>query len=219
MENTVKLIGYYGSDEIIACSAWISTSNDLTEEKRSRIDKMIDNLWTNGHETPFEKGILHFIIDSDIASHIHKLKHRISSLNAESARYKQLKDDRYYIPNDWPNEWKQKLEEHTKQGNRLYHQCLEELIPILGKKRAKESSRYFRGYNSKLQVDFMLNIRSFANFIKLRDNEHAQLEIRKIAHEMLNQVQNIKEQPFKYTLHTILKRIEDAKQSDNNTRI
>lgn len=34
MKNTVTLLGYYGSDEIIACSAWTSTSRDLTEDKQ-----------------------------------------------------------------------------------------------------------------------------------------------------------------------------------------
>ena len=88
MNNTVELLGYYGSDEIIACSAWTSTSRELTEEKKNRIPNLIDMLWSNGHETPFEKGIVHFLVNTDIASHIHLLKHRISSLNAESARYK-----------------------------------------------------------------------------------------------------------------------------------
>ena len=95
MKNKVELLGHYGSDEIIACSAWTSTSRDLTENKRGRINKLIDMLWREGHETPFEKGILHFLVDTDIASHIHLLKHRIASLNAESARYKELTEDKY----------------------------------------------------------------------------------------------------------------------------
>src|SRR5574339_680256 len=100
-ENTVELIGHYGSDEIIAGSAWTSTSRDITPEKRERIPGLINMLWTNGHETPFEKGMVHFLVDTDIASHIHLLKHRISSMNAESARYKELKEDKYYLPYDW----------------------------------------------------------------------------------------------------------------------
>ena len=84
MNNSVELIGYYGSDEMIACSAWTSTNRKLTDEKRKRIPKLINMLWSNGHETPFEKGIVHFLVDTDIATHIHLLKHRISSLNAES---------------------------------------------------------------------------------------------------------------------------------------
>ena len=55
--NTVELIGYYGSDEVIACSAWTSTSRELTDDKRQRVGKLIDMLWSNGHETPFEKGV------------------------------------------------------------------------------------------------------------------------------------------------------------------
>lgn len=104
MENKVSLIGYYGSDEIIALSAWTSTSRELTDEKRSRIPQLINQLWNADpvpHGSPFEKGIIHFLVDTDIATHIQLLKHRISSINAESARYKELKEDKYYIPQDW----------------------------------------------------------------------------------------------------------------------
>ena len=98
MKNRVELLGYYGSDTVIACSAWTSTSRDLNEDKKNRIGKLINMLWSEGHEAPFEKGLVHFLVDTDIASHIHLLKHRISSLNAESARYKELKEDKYYLP-------------------------------------------------------------------------------------------------------------------------
>lgn len=218
MKNTVELLGYYGSDEVIACSAWTSTSRDLTEDKKERIPKLINMLWSEGHETPFEKGVVHFLVNCDIASHIHLLKHRISSLNAESARYKELKEDKYYLPEDWKNiqrnvkippydltdpnteTWAERLEKYTKQGNQLYHQCLKELEPVLGRKRAKESARFFKTYNSQIQADVMFNMRSFANFQKLRNSEHAQLEIREIAAKMLELVENIEGNPFKHTL-------------------
>lgn len=219
MKNTVELLGYYGSDEVIACSAWTSTSRDITEEKRSRIPKLINMLWENGHETPFEKGTVHFLVNCDIASHIHLLKHRISSLNAESARYKELREDKYYLPEDWGNvtnsdylcyanetigkgrvEWLYVLASYTKLGNDLYHQCLADLTPVLGRKRAKESARFFKTYNSQIQADVMFNMRSFANFIKLRRTEHAQVEIREIADQMLTLVKNIEGNPFKHTL-------------------
>jgi len=188
MDNSVELIGIYGDDELIACSAWTSTSRELTDDKKNRIPKLIEDLWTNGHETPFEKGIVHFLVNCDIASHIHILRHRMSSLNAESARYKELKEDKYYLPEDWLNEdgkWYKKLNDFSIQSNSLYHECLAELTPILGRKRAKESARYFKTYNSQIQSDVMFNMRSFANFLKLRNSEHAQKEIREIAYQML----------------------------------
>ena len=54
--------------------------------------------------------------------------------------------------------------------------------------------------NSQIQADVSFNMRSFANFLKLRNSENAQLEIRKIAQEMLNLVKNIEGEPFKFTL-------------------
>ena len=200
MKNSVELLGYYGSDEIIACSAWTSTSRDLTDEKKSRISKLIQNLWENGHETPFEKATVHFLIDCDIASHIHLLKHRVASINAESARYKELKEDKTYIPDDWPVEWQEKLEEYTNAGNVYYRHCLSQLTPILGRKRAKESARFFKTYNSQIQSDVMFNLRSFANFLKLRNSEHAQKEIQEIAQQMVELVKNIEGNPFKHAL-------------------
>lgn len=200
MENKIELIGHYGSDEVIACSAWTSTSRNLTDEKKSRIPQLLDMLWREGHETPFEKAIVHFLVDSDIASHIHILKHRISSANAESARYKELKEDKYYLPTDWPDHWQNKLEHYTKQGNELYHECLKDLEPVLGRKRAKESARFFKTYNSQIQCDVMFNMRSFANFLRLRNSEHAQLEIREIAQEMLGLVKNLDGNPFEHTI-------------------
>jgi len=188
-------------------------------------------LWVNGHETPFEKGVVHFLVDTDIASHIHLLKHRVSSLNAESARYKELKEDKYFLPEDWNNidvslDWDNAKDEHgfhlgvpfkcaeikdwndmlgwyTRLGNFLYHSAVKDLEPVLGRKRAKESARFFKTYNSQIQADVMFNMRSFANFIKLRNSRHAQKEIREIAQKMWDLVATIEGEPFKCTLQAI----------------
>lgn len=203
MKNTVELLGYYGSDIVIAQSAWTSTSRDLTEDKLARVPALLEMLWTNGHETPFEKANVHFLVNCDIASHIHLLKHRIASINAESARYKELKEDKSYLPTDWPTEWVELLSQATEWTNNLYHQAVEELTPTLGRKRAKESARFFKLYNSQITADIQFNMRSFANFLTLRWSEHAQVEIRDIAQQMYNLVDNIEGQPFKETLKLI----------------
>jgi thymidylate synthase (FAD) len=201
MDNSVELIGWYGGDTVNACSAWTSTNRELTEDKKNRIPALLKMLAKNGHETPFEKSSLHFLVNTEIASHIHLLKHRISSLNAESARYKELKEDKSYIPKDWPLYWQQALEDYTKKGNDLYHECLTKLEEAgIDRKRAKESARFFKTYNSQIQADVQFNFRSFVNFQRLRNSEHAQVEIRHIASEMLNQVKNIEGKPFQYTL-------------------
>jgi thymidylate synthase ThyX len=45
-------------------------------------------------------------------------------------------------------------------------------------------------------------MRSFANFQKLRNSDHAQTEIRDIANQMLVLVENITGNPFQYTIES-----------------
>lgn len=199
--NSVELLGWYGGDTVNACSAWTSTSRNLTEEKKNRIPALLKMLAENSHETPFEKSILHFLVDTDIATHIHLLKHRIASINAESARYKELKEDKFYIPQDWPAKWQKILAEHNCLSNSLYHECLKELEQSgISRKRAKESARLFKPYSSQIQADVMFNWRSFVNFQRLRNSEHAQDEVRDLARQMLKLVSLIPDKPFQHTI-------------------
>jgi hypothetical protein len=85
-------------------------------------------------------------------------------------------------------------------GNTLYHACIKDLEPILGRKRAKESARFFKTYNSQVQADISFNLRSFHNFLNLRNSEHAQKEIREIAQAMYQCVKDIDGNPFEHTL-------------------
>ena len=215
MNNTVELLGFYGGDKEHAMSAWTSTSRDY-EAKKDRMPRLLNTLSKDGHHTPFEKSSLHFLVNCDIASHIHLIKHRIGvSVNAE---YKELKEDKFYLPEDWgiPTKdgaeivggykegvsinWTSILLKHTQTSNELYHKCLEELTPILGRKRAKESARFFKTYNSQIAADVQFNFRSFMHFQQLRNSEHAQVEIKDIAQQMLKLVQEIPGNPFEHSL-------------------
>ena len=206
--NTCELIGYYGSDKVHAQSGWSSTIRDIDDAKRDRIPQFLKRLAEDGHHTPFEKSSLHFLVTCDQTAHIHFLKHRVGvSINAESARYKELKEDKMYLPKDWDDsrrsviiEWYCKLSEEAIRSNKHYHQCLAELTPILGRKRAKESARFFKMMNSQITMDIMFNWRSFNHFLKLRRSPDAQLEIRELADSMLNLVRDIPGNPFEHTI-------------------
>lgn len=197
--NKVELIGFYGSDETHALSAWTSTSRALTEDKRTRIPKLLTMLATEGHHTPFEKSSQHFLVTTDIATHIHILKHRIGvSVNGESARYKELgkteknlQEDKFYIPNDWDQDEQAMLIKHCQDSNKKYHDCLNRLVAKgMNKKRAKESARFYLPYANQLTADVMFNFRSFMHFAGLRASEHAQLEVRQVAYNMLHAISN-----------------------------
>jgi len=220
--SRVELIGTYGDDKTHALSAWTSTSRELTPEKEVRIPVLLETLAREGHLTPFEKSSLHFLVTVDQATHIHLLKHRIGvSINGESARYKELKEDKTYLPADWIGksigcdiwfdedgtpflngraDWHTILREYTELGNLLYHRALAELTPQLGRKRAKETARYFKTMNSMITMDVMFNWRSFMHYANLRVSKDAQFEVRELGERMLFLIENIPSQPFKHSL-------------------
>lgn len=187
-KNKVELVGIYGSDETHALSAWTSTSRELNEEKRGRMGKLLTMLATNGHHTPFEKSSQHFLVTTDIATHIQIVKHRIGvSFNAESARYKALNDGKFYVPDDWPEDEQVLLIKHFQESFKKYHDCLERLVTGgMTRKRAKESARFYLPYANQLTADVMFNFRSLMHFMGLRNSEHAQKEIHDLAYNMLH---------------------------------
>lgn len=189
-DNKVELMGVYGSDESHALSAWTSTSRELNDDKRSRIGKLLTMLATNNHHTPFEKSSQHFLVTTDIATHIHIIKHRVGvSVNGESARYKELKDDKFYVPTDWAEDEQVKLVAHCQESIQKYHDCLARLVAAgVPRKRAKESARFYLPYSNQITADVMFNFRSFMHFVGLRFSEHAQWEVREVSQKMLKLV-------------------------------
>jgi hypothetical protein len=199
-KNKSILIGYYGSDEHHALAAWTSTylelgiempqdmdmrvpalvEHILSKSKKMRsVRNLLHFLGEHKHISPFRFSFFHFATTIDIATHIHFLKHSVAlrADNGESARYKELKEDKYYIPKDWlkhesriVQKWAQKLKDHSDTGNDLYHNCLQELTPIIGRTRAKETARYFKGYNAQINTQKAFSFGSFAEVYHKRNS-------------------------------------------------
>lgn len=229
--NEVVLIDYMGSDKSHGLAAWASTFAELGIEypqnipdrvdalvghilnngkKKKSLDQLLDFLASESHTSPFRFSSFVFAMNTDIASHIQKLKHRVilEAENAESARYKELMDDKFYIPQDWLNHrddliktWADRLREHSETSNELYHDCLKDLSPILGRKRAKETARYFKGYNSQLNSFNKFSFDGILQFYKKRgDREFVQDEIVDISEKMIQCIKDIPGNPFQYSL-------------------
>lgn len=220
--NKVELISWHNGDLGIARAAWVSTQSDVNKKTDKQIrDLLVNKLWNNGsgkpHKTPFERGIVEFNILVEQASHIQTIKHRLANVNGESARYMELKSDNYYLPKDFKGiepsydtrtslgyedfkDWYSILEDFTKHSNELYHACLKDTEEKLGRKRAKESARFFKTMNSQINLSVMMNMSCFYNFVTLRHDEAAQREISWVAEEMVKVVKNIEGNPFKHTM-------------------
>ena len=231
MKNEAKLVGYYGGDKTHALSAWSSTflelDIDMPDDVNMRVDAIIDHILANSkrirnveqllkylaensHTSPFRFSSLHFVTTTEVATHIQFLKHSVSmsAENAESARYKELKEDKFYLPQDWLDygtvgqHWYETLERLSEWSNAQYHKCLKDLIEIgMPKDRAKETARFFKLYNSQLNSNKFM---SFDGFVQIYNKRSlatpAQREIAYVIEEMLEEIKAIEGNPFEYSL-------------------
>lgn len=242
MENKVILIDHMGGDKLHSLAAWASTFAELDipmpDDINLRVDELVNHILNNGkkkrtiedllsylaeneHNSPFRFSSFVFAMTTDIATHIQKLKHSVvlEAENGESARYKEMQEDKFYLPKDWVNislsedslphkqdreifgnNWLDVLRNYTEIGNQLYHQSLKDLTPVLGKARAKESARFFKTYNSQINTFNKFSFDGVLQFYKKRGSVHAQLEIQDIVNQMLECIKTIPGNPFKYTL-------------------
>ena len=126
-----------------------------------------------------------------------------------SARYKELKEDKFYLPEDWLDfgetgvKWFNKLKETSEDNNRLYHECLEDLVKAgVPKNRAKESARFFKMYNAQLNSSKMFTFDGLLQVYKKRNLQSpSQLEIGNVVEAMMQEVKNIPGNPFKHSLN------------------
>lgn len=231
MNNEVILLDYLGSDELHAFNAWASTfaefDVDMPEDIKKRLEALISAIHNNGkkkksipelinflaehgHASPFRSSHFVFLMTEDIATHIHLLKHKVlvKHENAESARYKELKEDKFYLPMDWLNYgktgayWFEKLKETSAYTNSLYHAALGELLNAgMPRNRAKESARFFKMYNSQLNVVRSISFDGIRQLHEKRGaNSGSQVEVSGIVNQMVLQVQNIPGNPFEHSL-------------------
>ena len=233
MENSVVLINYVGDDNLHALSAWASTflelGIELPDDIRARTDALVGAIIAQGKRKKSVKELLHYLANStpahtspfrgsnliygmtiETATHIQLLTHTVAikHTNAESARYKELMEDKYYLPADWLNygirgkAFYEALEEHTKRGNELYHGAIAALTEAgMSKQRAKESARFFKSYNSQLNA---VRSMSFDGLMQLwsKRGEHSpsQREIAGVVEAMVQAVRDIPGNPFKHSL-------------------
>lgn len=208
----VELQDSMGSDASIANSGWTSTYNkDRREKKYDAPGKVSDFIWNaarDGHSTPFESVVFRFWFRWPIFTDRQHMTHRIASHNGLSGRYRTLPSDWFSIPADVrgilgkvdPNFAEDTLFEYDelmRMQQEFYRRVLDTLknaeqsnfVSNKEYKRCREVLRGVIGTAAMVERTTMINLRSFANYMRLRNSEHAQAEIRTAAQMMLQQVQ------------------------------
>lgn len=202
-----------GSDRDVAMSAWTSTyDKNKMEEKYNddeKVKTLVSRLIREGHATPVESVILRFWIRMPIFTDRQYMTHRIQSSSGLSGRYRTLPDDWFGIPLDcieildkssenqnWGGEVSKDFDQLCHRANVYYKSQLDLLrnaektgrITNAEFKRVREILRGVLPTAGMVERTSIWNLRSFSNFQRLRNSDHAQPEIRQVAKLMLEEV-------------------------------
>ncbi len=193
-KGSVELYDYTGDDLKIVNSARVSYG-----KRHNRLepgdDKIIQYLMKNKHGTPFEQPDFTFVIKCPISVAREWFRHRIASYNEISGRYVKLEPE-FYIP-----EGKAVRSQTGKSGSYTfkgikdsgdvediqyamglsYEKSYTTYEWLLSKGVAKEVARNTLPIGIYTQFFFKVNARSLMNFISLRTDKNAMLEIREYA--------------------------------------
>lgn len=194
---------------MIAEAAWVSSYDKSKREKRSDDDvgRVVKMLAASGHSTPFESVTFRFWVRLPIHADRQLMTHRMQSSNGLSGRYRTLPEDWLPLADDVHKifdkvgsglgaEVSKTFDTLMNQQQVFYKEMLAELkgaekaalISNAEYKRAREVMRGVIGTASMTERVTTMNLRSFANFIRLRLSEHAQREIFEVAKLMLAEV-------------------------------
>lgn len=100
-DAVVELIDSMGTEESIVRAARVSTKGAESRGAESSTG-LIKFLYRESHGVPFESCILQMYLEFPIFTSRQVVKHRLSSINEESGRYKQLRGHFYIVPADRP---------------------------------------------------------------------------------------------------------------------
>ena len=202
----VELQDIMGSDKSIAEAAWTSSTTLQGKSKRTQedIERVVKLLAESKHSVPFESVVFRFWIKMPISIDRQFMTHRIASNSGMSGRYRTMPSEFLNVPSDVEyiltkahrSFYVSEYVNICKQANDTYKQALndlkfkekENIITNSEYKRAREFLRGMLPQNNMTERVSIMNLRSFANFVKLRNSEHAQPEIRQVAQLMLESV-------------------------------
>jgi thymidylate synthase (FAD) len=200
-EGHVELLGVMGNDLSIVNAAKVSFSAELEEMNESGI-KLINYLIKNKHATPFEHVVFKFRVKCPIFVAREWFRHRWSSFNEMSMRYYVPEKIDFFIPNKEdirtqvgkpgaytfePMKFPEAAHsEVVTQFDNVYRAAEKAYRHLLNIGVAKELARSVLPVGQYTEFIWTVNARSLMNFLCLRNDTNAQMEIAKYALEIEN---------------------------------
>ena len=190
----VILLDYLASDNDVAQAARVSTG---TKSEPGKDTKLIHFLIAHRHETPFEHLIFRFHIKCPFFVARQWMRHRVASYNEVSARYRAVTDE-FYVPahEDIPECFNEqdiaRYRTTLEESYEVYSDLLEKVKDNkVHRARAREVFRGLLGTAYYTEFYWTINFRSLMNFIALRTDPTAQLEIRRYAEAIKEMIKDI----------------------------
>lgn len=198
----VRLIDHMGSDLSIVRNARVSYDAEWRAgEDKGSDAKLINYLYKNGHNTPFEACFVTFEIKAPIFVFRQWHRHRTQSYNELSARYKELPEE-FYIPEldqittqsadnkqmrtDEINPHADMIQNMIKSSNEMsfnaYHRLLDYGCP-------REIARSVLPVGTYSHMFASMNLHNLFRFLSERLHPHAQYEIRVYAQALLELIE------------------------------
>ena len=183
-----------GSDLHIVNNARVSFDQESTEFT-AKERGLLNFLMRERHGSPWESVVFRFDVKAPIFVVREWQRHRMGSFNEQSARYSQV-PDHYYVPErdavrqqvGKPGSYSFEpiedpalaqgtidlIDSTQRAAFDAYHQMLESGV-------AKELARTVLPVGMFSRMKWTVNLRALFNFVSLRNDEHAQREIRDYA--------------------------------------
>ena len=201
----VRVIDYMGNDTSIVQAARVSYGEGT---KKSRDDKSLSfYLMRHWHSTPFEMCEVKLHVKLPVFVARQWIRHRTANVNEYSARYSIL-DNEFYIPKS-ENLASQSSSNNQGRGDVLEGEEANKVIQIL----KSDSLRSYKSYEKMLSKEnkkglarelarmnlptniytqwyWKTDLHNLFNFIRLRNDLHAQYEIRVYAEKIAELVKN-----------------------------
>lgn len=209
-EPTVILQDNMGDEASIVRAARVSTKGAASRSAEADLG-LIKYLLREGHWTPFEHTALTFYIETPIFVSRQIVKHRISSINETSGRYRELGAE-FYVPSpDRPCKQVGKVgdyqfEDDTPSNFAAYVGLREASVAawgnyetLLSQGVAKEVARMVLPVNLYTQLYVTMNLRGWLRFASLRADwggeakvrSHAQHEIEQVARLVATEIERL----------------------------
>ena len=181
----VRLVDFMGGDRGVVDAARVSYGGVSKGDAADR--KLIGYLLKHSHMTPFEHSVFKFHVSAPIFVARQWFRHRFAAYNEISFRYTEVKDY-FYIPAIWRGQ-DQTNKQASSASSALDQKALHDMFArqvgaslqtykkMIGMGVAREMARMVLPVNLYTEFYWTVNARSLMNFVALRADAHAQLEI------------------------------------------